>query len=166
MLLTEHYFPVVLFIMLYKVVSTIYWVCGWKSEIQPMGVFPVNVILFITLYTVTVRPVHKITRRSQLAKTIFNTLTFLLIHLEKFYEYDRSLNIAYQQIVSKEKYIYRRAWSRDSPSTLWNRAERLLLISIPKEEFLLRNCNTPTKNRKTLIFSIANTSQHSTWLQC
>ena len=64
--------------------------------------FPVNVILFITLYTV-VRPVHKLILCSQLAKTIFNTLTFLLIRLEQFYEYDRPLTIAYQQIVNKQK---------------------------------------------------------------
>ena len=39
---------------------------------------------------------------SQLAQTIFNTLTFL-------YEYDGHLTIAHQQIVSKEKYVYLRA---------------------------------------------------------
>ena len=46
---------------------------------------------------------HKLILCSQLAKTIFNTLTFLLIRLEQFYEYDLPLTIAYQQIVNKEK---------------------------------------------------------------
>ena len=32
---TEQYFPVVLFIMLYKVVLTFAWVCGWNPMVWP-----------------------------------------------------------------------------------------------------------------------------------
>ena len=45
------------------------------------------------------QPVHQLVLWSQLAKTIFRTLTFLLLRLEQLHEYDGLLTITYQQLV-------------------------------------------------------------------